>query len=404
MQESTPSPLAAAEATPLAALLDRRRPWLWLGAGALALLAFWGLRGGKGEAAGKGGPRAIPVVAATARTRDMPVVLTGLGTVTPLNAATVRSRVDGQVARVVFREGQNVAEGQLLAEIDPRPFQVQLTQAQGQYAKDEAALRNARMDLERIGSLVRQGILPPQQLDAQQAVVNQFEGALKSDLGSVESAKLNLTYSRITSPVAGRAGLRLVEPGNMVRATDPGGLVVITPLHPITVLFTLPADQVTRVLEQQRGAKKLVAEAWDRDFKTKLATGTLQAVDNQVDPTTGTVKLRAEFPNRDEALFPNQFVNLRLELDTLKNAVVVPSAALQRSPTATYVYVIKADGTVETRDVVPAFTEGEDSALAKGLAAGEKVVTEGVDKLRPGSRVSVPGAEGSKGEGTKKGR
>lgn len=398
MQEPTPAPLAAPrETSPLAALLDRRRPWLWLAAGALALLAYWGLRGEKGSAAPKGGARPIAVVAAPARTRDVAVVLTGLGTVTPLNAATVRSRVDGQVARVVFREGQNVAEGQLLAEIDPRPFQVQLTQAQGQYAKNEAALRNARMDLDRIAALVKQGILPPQQLDAQQATVNQFEGALKSDLGAVESAKLNLTYSRITAPVSGRAGLRLVEPGNLVRASDPGGLVVITPLHPITVLFTLPADQVTRVLEQQRGGKPLVAEAWDRDFKTRLATGTLAAVDNQVDATTGTVKLRAEFPNRDEALFPNQFVNLRLELSTLKGALVVPSAAVQRSPTGAYVYVVKADGTVEARDVVVAFTEGEESALTRGLAPGEQVVTEGVDKLRPGSKVTVPdGAKGRK--------
>ncbi len=390
--DSVESPTAPLEGQPAT-----RATWAWILGGvvlvAVGYRAFSG-KGGAGDA--KGGGRAIPVVAATARTRDVAVVLTGLGTVTPQNSATVRSRVDGQVARVVFREGQNVAEGQLLAEIDPRPFQVQLTQAQGQYAKDEASLRNARMDLERIRALVKQGILPQQQLDAQQATVNQFEGSLKSDQGSVESAKLNLTYSRITAPVAGRAGLRLVEPGNMVRATDPGGLVVITPMHPITVLFTLPADQVTRVLEQQRGGKKLMAEAWDRDFKTKLATGLLLAVDNQVDPATGTVKLRAEFANRDEALFPNQFVNLRLELSMLKGAVVVPGASLQRSPSSSYVYVIKADGTVEARDVVVAFTEGDDVALAKGLVAGEKVVTDGVDKLRPGSKVAVPEADGSK--------
>ena len=397
MQESTsPSPVAP-DAGALPALLDRRKPWPWIGAAALALIGWLVFRGGKGEGAAKGGSRAIPVSAAVAHARDVKVVLTGLGTVTPLNAATVRSRVDGQLARVAFREGQNVAEGQLLAEIDPRPFQVQLTQAQGQYAKDEAALRNARMDLDRVASLVKQGILPQQQLDAQQATVNQYEGALKSDLGSVENAKLNLTYSRITSPVSGRAGLRLVEPGNMVRATDPGGLVVVTPMHPITVLFTLPADQVTRVLEEQRGGKKLAAEAWDRDFKTRLAVGTLQAVDNQVDPATGTVKLRAEFTNKDESLFPNQFVNLRLELSTLRNAVVVPGAALQRSPASTFVYVVKADGTVEARDVVLAFMDGDDAALVKGLAAGEKVVTDGVDKLRPGSKVSVPD------EGPKKG-
>jgi multidrug efflux system membrane fusion protein len=399
MQESTPSPsVVAQDAAPwTGAPASKRKPWLWIGAAVLALALIWALKGGKGDAAAKGaGARAIPVVAATARTKDVSVVLTGLGTVTPLNSANVRSRVDGQLSKIYFREGQNVAAGQLLAEIDPRPFQVQLTQAQGQYAKDEAALKNARMDLDRVTALLKQGIVSTQQLDTQQATVNQYEGALKSDLGQVESAKLNLTYSRITAPVAGRAGLRLVEPGNMVRATDPNGLVVITPMHPITVLFTLPADQVTRVLEQSSGSRKLSAEAWDRDFKTKLAVGTLQAVDNQVDPTTGTVRLRAEFANKDEVLFPNQFVNIRLELSTLKNAVVVPSSALQRSPQGTYVYVIKADGTVEARDVIVAFSEGDDAALAKGLASGEKVVTDGVDKLRPGSKVTVPDQDGAK--------
>lgn len=375
-----------------------RRPKVIAGAVAIAIVGAWLLKGRGGEPAKGPGARPIPVVAALARTRDMDVILTGLGTIAPLNAATVRSRVDGQLMRVAFREGQTVTEGQLLAEIDPRPFQVQLTQAQGQYAKDEAALKNARMDLERIASLVKQGILPQQQLDAQQATVNQYEGALKSDLGAVESAKLNLTYSRIVSPASGRAGLRLVEPGNMIRASDPNGLVVITPMHPITALFTLPADQVTRVLEQQRGGRKLAAEAWDRDFKTRLAVGSLQAVDNQVDAATGTVKLRAEFLNKDESLFPNQFVNIRLQLDTLKGAVVVPSAALQRSPSATFVFVVKADGTVEARDVVVAFTEGDDTALAKGLAPGEKVVVDGVDKLRPGSKVSLPDEAPKKGK------
>lgn len=373
-----------------------QKRWIGLGAAAVVLLGIWALRGGKADPTKPQSGRAIPVVAANARSKDVNVILSGLGTVTPLNSATVRSRVDGQLARVSFREGQNVQAGQLLAEIDPRPFQVQLTQAQGQYAKDEAALKNARMDLARIASLVKQGILPTQQLDAQQAAVNQFEGALKSDLGQVESAKLNLTYSRITSPVAGRAGLRIVEPGNMVRATDTSGIVVITPMHPITVLFTLPADQVTRVLEEQRLQKKLVAEAWDRDFKTRLALGSLQAVDNQVDSATGTVRLRAEFTNKDEVLFPNQFVNIRLELNTLKGAVVVPTSALQRSPQSTYVYVIKADGTVEARDVTVAFSEGDEAALTKGLTAGERVVTDGVDKLRPGSKVTTPEADAAK--------
>jgi multidrug efflux system membrane fusion protein len=395
MQDTTtPSPALPTEAAP--ALW--RRPKVTVGAVAIVLVGAWLLKGRGGEATKGPGARPIPVVAAVAKTRDMDVILTGLGTITPLNAATVRSRVDGQLIRVAFREGQTVAQGQLLAEIDPRPFQVQLTQAQGQYAKDEATLKNARMDLERAQALVKQGIISQQQIDAQQAAVNQAEGALKSDQGAIESAKLNLTYSRIVSPVTGRAGLRLVEPGNMIRASDPNGLVVVTPMHPITAIFTLPADQVTRVLEQGRGGKKLTAEAWDRDFKTKLSVGSLQAVDNQVDAATGTVKLRAEFINKDESLFPNQFVNIRLQLDTLKGAVVVPSAAIQRSPSATFVYVVRADGTVEARDVAVAFTEGDDTALAKGLAAGEKVVVDGVDKLRPGSRVSLPDEAPKKGK------
>jgi multidrug efflux system membrane fusion protein len=395
MQDTTtPSPAPPTEAAPA----PWRRPKVTVGAVAIVLVGTWLLKSRGGEATKGPGARPIPVVAAVAKTRDMDVILTGLGTITPLNAATVRSRVDGQLIRVAFREGQTVAQGQLLAEIDPRPFQVQLTQAQGQYAKDEATLKNARMDLERAQALVKQGIISQQQIDAQQAAVNQAEGALKSDQGAIESAKLNLTYSRIVSPVTGRAGLRLVEPGNMIRASDPNGLVVVTPMHPITAIFTLPADQVTRVLEQGRGGKKLTAEAWDRDFKTKLSVGSLQAVDNQVDAATGTVKLRAEFINKDESLFPNQFVNIRLQLDTLKGAVVVPSAAIQRSPSATFVYVVRADGTVEARDVAVAFTEGDDTALAKGLAAGEKVVVDGVDKLRPGSRVSLPDEAPKKGK------
>jgi multidrug efflux system membrane fusion protein len=397
MQDTTSSSsLAPSTGTPAEAQALWRRPKVIAGAVALVLVAAWVLKGRGADAAKGAGVRAIPVSAALSKSRDVSVILTGLGTVTPLNSATVRSRVDGQLLRVNFREGQTVGEGQLLAEIDPRPFQVQLTQAQGQYAKDEATLKNARMDLVRFVDLVKQGIISQQQLDAQQAAVNQAEGALKSDLGAVESARLNLVYSRIVSPVSGRAGLRLVEPGNMVRATDPNGLVVITPMHPITVLFTLPADQVTRVLEEGRGGKKLAAEAWDRDFKTKLALGTLQAVDNQVDAATGTVRLRAEFLNKDEALFPNQFVNIRLQLDTLKGAVVVPGAAVQRSPSSTYVYVVKADGTVDARDVTVAFTDGDDAALTKGLAAGEKVVIDGVDKLRPGSKVNLPDEGGAK--------
>ncbi|HXC16336.1 MAG TPA: efflux RND transporter periplasmic adaptor subunit, partial [Holophagaceae bacterium] len=248
--------------------------------------------------------RAVPVVVASARQGDMPLVFTGLGTVTPTDAVTVRSRVDGQLMRMAFTEGQYVHKGELLAEIDPRPYQVQLSQAEGQLAKDQAALKSAQMDLARFKSLVAQGIISQQQADAQQSTADQAAASVKSDQGSVASAQLNLTYSRITAPTEGRVGLRLVDPGNMVHATDTSGLLVITPVHPITVLFTLPADQVPEVQAKVRAGKKLAVTAWDRDMKTKLGDGALLALDNQVDTTTGTVKLKAIFPNQDDALFP----------------------------------------------------------------------------------------------------
>ncbi|HJW33112.1 MAG TPA: MdtA/MuxA family multidrug efflux RND transporter periplasmic adaptor subunit [Holophagaceae bacterium] len=361
-----------------------------LALGTVVLLGL-GCRSGAGDA--KGG-RGIPVTVATARKADMPVALSGLGSVTPLSTAVVRSRVDGQIVKLPFREGQFVREGEVLAEIDPRPFQIQLMQAEGQRAKNEASLKNATMDLRRIESLVKQGILPQQQLDAQTAVVNQFEGAVKSDQGTVESAKLNLAYSRVTAPISGRVGLRAVDLGNTVRASDPNGLVTITQTQPISVVFTLPADQVAQVQRVMQGGKKLTVEAFDRDLSTRLAAGNLDALDNQIDATTGTVKLRALFPNADSALFPNQFVNARLLVDVLKDAVVIPTAALQRSPETMYVYVVKADGVVELRNVTVQVTVGEDTALAKGLAAGESVVIDGVDKLKPGAKV-VPNQLGA---------
>jgi multidrug efflux system membrane fusion protein len=342
------------------------------------------------------------VLAAMARTRDLPVSLTGLGTVTSLNTATVRSRVDGQLIRVAFSEGQFVKEGDLLAEIDPRPFQVQLMQAEGQQAKNQAAYKNATMDQERFRSLVQQGILPRQQLDAQTSTVNQFEGALKADQAQVESAKLNLVYSRITAPISGRVGLRLVDPGNMVRSNDPNGLAVINPIQPINVVFTVPADSIQQVLARSRAGGRLTVEAYDRDLKRKLATGSLAAIDNQVDPATGTVKLKGLFPNEDSSLFPNQFVNARLLVDVVKGLVTVPTAALQRSPQGSFVYVVKADGTVEMRPVELQATEGDLTALSKGVRDGELVVTDGLEKLRPGSKVSLPAADGPGGRKDRK--
>jgi membrane fusion protein, multidrug efflux system len=376
-----------------------RRRWFWIAGIVVAALVVFLLlsRGNKDAAAaksekGSAASRAVPVTAATAKTGDINVYVTGLGTVTAINTVTLRSRVDGQLVKVGYREGQFVHEGDLLAEIDPRPFQVQLTQAEGQKAKDEAALKNARIDLERYQVLIQQDAIPKQQLDTQAATVNQFEGAVKTDEGQVESARLNLVYSRITAPVSGRVGLRLVDVGNMVHATDPNGLLVITQLQPITVLFTIPADRLPAVQQQLATGRKLITEAYDRELKVKIATGTLLAVDNQIDQTTGTVKLKSVFGNEKNELFPNQFVNARLLVDTIRGTVLVPTAAIQRSPQSTFVYVIKADSSVEMRPVDVQLTEGDEAAIRKGVAAGDSVVIDGVDKLQPGTKVAVAGA------------
>ena len=335
------------------------------------------------------GARAVPVVALPARTGDLPVYQNGIGNVTPLKTVTLRSRVDGQLMTVSYREGQVVREGDLLAEIDPRPFEVQLHQAQGQLAKDEAALANAKVDLERYKVLVEQDSIARQQLDAQAAAVVQGEAALKSDRAQVESAQLNLTYSRIVAPITGVVGLRLVDPGNMVHAADPNGLLVITQLQPIAVVFTIPADHLPAVLHETKAGHTLTVEAWDRDVKHKIAAGSLAAIDNQIDATTGTVRIKALFPNGDSALYPNQFVNARLLVDTLRKVVLIPTAALQRGQQSTYVYAVKADSTVETRDVDVQLTEGDDTAITKGVTAGEAVVVDGMDKLQNGMKVTL---------------
>ena len=380
----------------------RKRRWPWIvGAVATALVLFLATRGGSKEkapaaAAGKGGPsRAIPVVGVAAKTGDLGIYVTGLGTVTAINTVTIRSRVDGQLVGLHFTEGQLVHQGDLLAEIDPRPFQVQLMQAEGQKGKDEAALKNARIDLARYQVLLQQDAIPRQQYDTQAATVVQFEAALKTDEGQIESAKLNLAYSRITAPITGRVGLRNVDPGNIIHATDPNGLLVITQVQPIAVVFTIPADRLPAVLQQIRAGKKLPVEAWDRDLKTKLATGTLLAVDNQIDASTGTVRLKATFDNEDAALFSNQFVNARLLVDTLRQAVLAPAAAVQKSPQTTFVYVVKQDTSVEMRTVDVALTEGDVSAFRKGLSAGEVVVTDGIEKLQPGSKVALSSPAGT---------
>lgn len=410
-REAAPPPPPASE--PPAPGEPRRRPWLLI-ASVIVIAAFLffhffhrgggkaaaqGGNGGKGGAAGGRGPQGpVPVLAATAATKDVGVYLNGLGTVAPLNTVSVRSRVDGQLLRIDFTEGQIVRPGQLLAELDPRPFQVQLMQAQGQKDKDEATLHNAQVDLERYRVLYAQDSIAKQQLDTQAATVAQIQATLKSDQAQIESAQLNLSYARITAPTGGRVGLRQVDVGNIVHASDQNGVVVITQLQPINVLFTLPADQIPQVLPKVHSGQALAVDAYDRDLKHKLATGKLMAVDNQIDPTTGTVRLKAIFPNDNEALFPDQFVNARLLVDVQRGVVTVPAAAIQRSPQSTFVYAVKPDHTVESRNVAPGLTEGEDTVVQSGLQAGDTVVIDGVDKLRPGMKVdlSVAGPNGTR--------
>jgi multidrug efflux system membrane fusion protein len=341
----------------------------------------------------------IPVVAAHARVADVGVYLDGLGTVTALKTVTVRTQVDGQLLTVAFEEGQLVRTKELLAQIDPRPFEVQLEQAEGQQARDAATLENARVDLKRFQVLVTQDAVPRQQLDTQVSLVKQLEATLKSDQAAIDSARLNLTYARITSPLTGRIGLRLVDPGNIIHTSDTNGLAVVTQLQPIAVIFTIPQDSLTDVQRQLAAGRRLTVDAYDRDLQRRIASGTLSALDSQIDPTTGTIRLKATFANKDEALFPNQFVNARLLVRTLEQALVVPAAAIQRGPQRTFVYVVTAAGTVESRDVTVTMTEGDSSVVGKGLSPGEVVVTDGVDRLQPGSHVTVrfANAPGEKG-------
>lgn len=330
-----------------------------------------------------------PVVAVAAKLSDVSVYLDGLGSVTPINTVVVRSRVDGQLMEVRFREGQNVRRGDLLATIDSRPFQVQLTQAEGQMARDQQLLKNSRLDLERYRTLWQQDSIPKQQLDTQEALVGQHLGNVKIDQGLIDSARLQLAYCRITAPVSGRVGLRQVDAGNIVHAADANGLVVITQLQPITVVFPLPEDTLPKLLAKVRRGGRPEVDVYDRERKQIVARGKFLTVDNQIDPATGTVKVKAEFPNANYELFPNQFVNARLLIDVRRNAVVVPTTAIQRGAQGTFVYLVKSDGTVTVRSVTPDVAQGDDTAIAAGLNQGELVVVDGAERLREGSRVEV---------------
>jgi membrane fusion protein, multidrug efflux system len=377
-----------------------RSQW-WIGLVLLALVAagwwYFHSRGSQANTAAGAGTSAaagyqpavpaVPVLVATAHRGDLPVYFNGLGTVTAFNTVTVRSRVDGQIVKINFTEGQFVKEGDALIEIDPRPYQVQLEQAEGQLAKDQAQLKDMQVDYERYKLLYKEGVIPQQQLDTQQAQVGTYEGAIKADLATIDNAKLQITYSHITAPISGRVGLRLVDIGNIVHAADTTGLLVITQLQPIAVLFSLPQDQLPDVVAKMRSGKQLEVEAYDRDNSEKIVTGKLLTIDNQIDTTTGTYKLKAVFDNTKNELFPNQFVNVHLLVDTKKNVVLVPSTAVLRGSRGTYVFAVNAGNAVTVKNVKVSNTTGNLAGVSSGLDDGEVVVVDGQDKLKDGTLV-----------------
>jgi len=368
------------------------RRLVWLGIGLLAVIAaLWWFTGQHG----KNNARAtapLPVVAAAATTGDIDITYTALGTVTPLASVTVQSQISGYLTAVAFKEGQEVKAGDVLAQIDPRPYQAALDQAEGQLARDQAQLDGARVDLTRYATLIKQDSIAKQTYDDQAATVRQLEGTVRLDQGAVDTARVNLGYCRITAPVAGRLGLRLVDPGNYVTASQTNGLVLINQMQPISALFSLPEDDLLPILKRTHAGATLPAAAFDRTGVTKLADGNLATVDNTINTTTGTFQLRANFANADEMLYPNQFVNIQLTVDVLKNAIVIPSSAIQRGAPGTFVYLVKPDDTVTVQKVVLGPSQGESQAITSGLAAGDLVVTDGADKLKNGAKVSLPTA------------
>jgi multidrug efflux system membrane fusion protein len=372
-----------------------RRRWWWRAAITLIVLAALALflrihyaDRGAVASAGARTPQ-VPVVAGVARTGDIGVYFTGLGTVTPLHTVTVKTRVDGQLMAVYYKEGQRVKKGDPLIDIDPRPFQVQLAQAEGQLIKDQAALQNARTDLDRYQTLITRNAVAQQVLQTQVATVAADEGAVKTDQANIDNARLNITYSHIVATITGRVGLRLVDPGNMVSAGAATPLAVIAETQPISVIFTIPEQQVPDVRAQLAAGHPLPVDAISRDLQSTLAGGELTTLDNEIDPTTGTLRLRATFANRDEALFPNQFVNARLLVREKKNVTLIPNAAVQRNTSSTFVYVVQPDHKVSIRPVTIGTTDANESEIVKGLANGDVVVTQGVDRLQEGTLVSA---------------
>lgn len=387
----------------------RRRWWLW--ALALALIAGIGVwyawagprarvsppaqnggaaaRGGGRRGAGGRAGMPIPVAVITARRGDMPVYQDGLGNVSAFYTVTVHTRVDGQLMSVPVREGEMVRQGQMIAQVDPRPFQVQLEQAQGQMAHDQALLANAKLDMARYKTLLDEDAIPRQQYDTQVATVAQYEGNIKQDQAAIDNARLQLTYARVTAPITGRVGIRLVDPGNIVHASDSTGLFVITQIQPIAALFTIAEDNLQPVLRRLRAGATLRAEAWNRDKSKQLAVGRVLTVDNQIDPTTGTTRLKAVYDNRDGALFPNQFVNIRLLVDTLHGQVIIPEAAVQRGAEGTFVYVVTPQNKAQVRKVNTGITEANNVTVRSGVNAGDRVVIDGAEKLQNGSEVRI---------------